>query len=110
MVEKKALKALNDAIELPLEREESGYASIQYGAFGEDGVTAATGTVVVEVSNNGVEWYPLKLTKNDNTVVDNLLAAGIAQAFYAGYNAVRARMSVIGGAQGVMVSLGMRST
>lgn len=101
--QKKALQLLNDSIEFAIEPDLNGSVAVQYGAFGADGVTAATGTIVVEVSLNGVEWYPLKITLNDKTDADNLLAPGIGHSDFIGYTRGRVRMSVVGGAQGVTV-------
>lgn len=105
---KKALKVLNDALPIPLDRDLNGAVSLQYTGFGEDGVTASTGTVVLECSNDDKTYFPLKITKNDKTDVDTLAAAGIGNAEVAAYEFARVRMSVAGGAQGVVVVAGHR--
>lgn len=109
----KALVLLNDTMEIPLPSEEGVYISLQYGTHGADGVTAATGTVVLEGGNDGgvpggIDWVIIGLTPaGGGAVVLSLAAPGLGWA-YAPYNRVRARMSVVGGAQGVEVAANAR--
>lgn len=100
----KVLVALNDTMELDFPGDEGVYASLQYGTFGGDGVTAATGTVVLEGTDDGVTWFIIALTPiGGGAAVLNLAAPGMGWAITP-YDRVRARMSVIGGAQGVRVT------
>lgn len=104
----KPLKVLNDVLEVAIGKLENGPVSVEYGTKGGDDVTAASGTIVVEASNSGVDWYPLKITKNDKTDVDTLVAAGIGYVENTSWEHVRVRLSVAGGAQGVKVYAGQR--
>lgn len=106
----KALVLIGDTIEVPLPGEEGVYVSLEYGSKGADGITAATGTVILEGCNNagapgGADWITIGLTPAAGGVVVLLLAAlGMGWA-YAPYNRIRARLSVVGGAQGVYASI-----
>lgn len=104
----KGLKALNDTVSVKLGQELSGAVGVEYDTVGDDGVTASTGTVVVEARIGSQNWYPLKIHKNDETTADNLAAAGIGWVEASGWDEVRARLSVAGGAQGVNVHLNSR--
>lgn len=100
----KALLLLNDTMELDFPGDEGVYASLQYGAFGDDGVTASTGSVVLEGTNDGKTWTVIALTPaGGGAAVLVLAAVGLAWAVTP-YDRVRARMSVVGGAHGVQVS------
>ena len=107
---KKALIALNDALEFKLPELLNGAFGIQYDAFGDDGVTAAVGTYVAEASINRVEWYPLKITTNQKVDVDNLAAPGLGFCEAPGYTYGRVRCSVAGGGagHGAMISVNPR--
>ena len=99
-----ALTLLNQTMELDFPGDEGVYASVQYGATGADGVTAATGSIVLEGTNDGKTWTVIALTPaGGGAAVLLLAAAGLAWAI-APYDRVRVRMSVAGGAQGVQVS------
>src|SRR5678815_2898108 len=101
----KSLLLLNDTVEVPIPGEEGAFVSVQYGTKGDDGVTASTGTIVLEGSNNDVDWVVIAITPAGGGAAVLLLAAaglGWAQAPYA---SVRARMSVVGAAHGVNVGL-----
>lgn len=118
----KALIALNDALVQHLPEDWSGVIAVQYSSTGADGVTASTGTVVVEASNNheppkGIDvqtppvyddWV-LIAGKNPTTAppsdIASIAATGMFVAELMGYRWVRARMSVVGGAQGVFVAM-----
>lgn len=104
------LKAVNDVVTVDTSDDAGGVVGIQYGAFGGDGTTAATGTIVAESSNNGVEWYAKKITKNDDTAVDNLTAPGLGSVKPGGFSKVRIRLSAGASAQGVTVSLNTQAT
>lgn len=104
----KALKALNDVMLVAISKTDDGPISVEYGPKGEDGVTAASGTIVVEASNSGLAWYALKITTNVKVDVDNLAAVGIGYVENTSWEMVRVRMSVAGGAQGVKVFAGQR--
>jgi hypothetical protein len=99
-----ALKLLNDTVELDFPGDEGVYGSIQYGAFGADGITASTGTVVLEGTNDGKNWFVIAITPAGGGAAVLLLAAvGLAWAVCP-FDRIRARMSVVGGAQGVQVT------
>lgn len=99
-----ALKLLNDTMELDFPGDEGVYASVQYGAFGADGVTASTGTIILEGTNDGKTWTTIAITPAGGGAAVLLLAAvGLGWAITP-YDRIRVRMSVIGGAQGVQVT------
>lgn len=100
-----ALTLLNQTMELDFPGDEGVYASMQYGATGADGVTASTGSVVLEGTNDGKTWTVIAVTPaGGGAAVLVLAAVGLAWAI-APYDRVRARMSVVGGGQGVQVTL-----
>lgn len=88
---------------------ETGAVSVEYGTVGEDGVTASAGTVVLEGTLLGVAWYPLKITKNDKTDVDNLATPGIGWTETVAWTRIRARCSAGNTANGVRVALNYRA-
>ena len=107
----KALTTLNQVLELDVPDDSGGVVGIQYGAFGADGTTAATGTVVVEGSINGVEWYAGSIVPQAGGAgVASLTAPGLGSVKLGGAARARARMSVVGGAQGVKVGLNTAAT
>jgi hypothetical protein len=59
--------------------------------------------LIVEGTVSSLAWYPLKIVLPDGSKVDFLSAPGIGWVEVTGYNAARARMTVVGGAQGVRV-------
>ena len=99
------LQLLNDVAELELDHDLGSVVSLEYGPFGADGVTASTGTVVLEVSNSGLAWYALTVLPLTGAGVTSVAAVGIWSCDIRFFNRVRARMSVVGGAQGVRVYL-----
>lgn len=100
-----ALTLLNQTMELDFPGDEGVYASMQYGATGADGVTASTGSIVLEGTNDGKTWTVIAVTPaGGGAAVLVLAAVGLAWAITP-YDRVRARMSVVGGAQGVQVTL-----
>jgi methenyltetrahydromethanopterin cyclohydrolase len=106
--ESKVLLQLNDTLDIPLDTDWNGAAGIEYG-LGADG-SAGSGTVVIEATVSGLAWFPLTLKKSDGTTAANLSAAGIAYIETTGYTKCRARMSVVGGAQGVRVWVNQKRT
>ena len=105
------LNALNDSIVVDIPDGHNGAMGLEYGPKAADGVAGSTGTLVVEAQIQGDTragspignttaiagvWYPLKIRKNDETVVDNLAAAGIGYCEVTGWARVRARMSIAG--------------
>lgn len=105
-----ALVADNSTVSIDTADAEGGVVGIQYGSKGDDGVTAAQGTVIAEASTNGVEWYAKKIIKNDDTSVDNLIAAGIGHVRVQGQAKVRLRMTTGGGVHGAQVWLNTQAT
>jgi hypothetical protein len=106
-----ALTTLNQALELSTVDCEGGFIGVQYGAFGADGVTAASGTIVAEVSINGVEWYAKNfIPPGGGAGTATLAAPGIAYVKPEGASRVRFRMSVVGGGQGVQVFANTQAT
>lgn len=99
----KALKALNDTVDIPLEPDMNGAIGIEYGPFGDDGVTASTGTIVIEATISEKAWYALTIKKPDGSSAASLAAVALGYVETTGWSKVRARMSVAGGAQGVRV-------
>ena len=97
------LKALNAVIPIAINKAWNGACGVEYGPKGEDNVTGSTGTVLFEGTISGAAWYPLKITLPDGTKVDNFAAPGLGSIEALGFDQVRARMSVAGGAQGVRV-------
>ena len=93
--------------EVALDPDMAGTVSIEYGPFGQDGITASAGTVVLEGLVRDT-WYPLKITKNDKTDVDNFIAPGMGYAETVSYEKARARCSAGNTANGARVSLGFR--
>jgi hypothetical protein len=117
------LVLLNDALTQELPVDWSGVIAVQYSSTGADGVTASTGTVVIEASVNHFpasvqnqittpaphdDWVIIA-GKNPTTAppgdIASIAAAGLFVAELMGYRYVRARMSVVGGAQGVFVAM-----
>lgn len=97
--------ALTQAIQL--DPDVAGPVAIEYGPFGQDGVTASAGTVVLEARVRDT-WYPLSITRNDKIDVANFAAAGMGYAETVGYTEVRARCSVGATANGARVSLSFK--
>jgi hypothetical protein len=97
------LKVLNGVVPIALVKDWNGAAGVEYGPKGEDGNTASSGTLIVEGTVSSLAWYPLKIVLPDGSKVDFLSAPGIGWVEVTGYNAARARMTVVGGAQGVRV-------
>ena len=104
----KALVALNDTLDIQVDKTENGPISVEYGPQGADDATASTGTIVVEASNSGKAYYPLKITDNTKTDVNSLAAPGIGYVEDTSWEKIRVRLSVVGGAQGVKVFAGQR--
>lgn len=104
----KALRALNDTMDIQLDAGCNGPVAVEYGPKGADDVAAATGTVVAEVSNTGLAWYPQPITLPDKTIAANMAAAAIGYFEVTSWQLARIRMSVVGGAQGVKVSTHQR--
>lgn len=92
---------------IPLDPDVAGTVCIEYEDKGEDNVTNSAGTVVLEGLVHKT-WYPLKITKNDKTDVDNFAAPGMGYAEVVSYTEARARCSAGNTANGVRVSLGFK--
>jgi hypothetical protein len=99
----KVLKLLNDTMEIPQESDWKGAVGIEYGTVGEDGATASSGTVVIEATVSGLAWYTLTIKKPDASTALLLSAVGLGYVEATGWQKIRARMSVVGGANGVRV-------
>lgn len=92
---------------IDLDPDMAGTVSLEYEDLGEDNLTASAGTVVLEGRVHKT-WYPLKITKNDKTDVDNFAAPGMGYAEVVSYTEVRARCSAGNTANGVRISMGFK--
>jgi hypothetical protein len=97
------VKALNGVVPLFLSKDWNGAIGVEYGPKGEDGTTASSGTIIFEGTVSGAAWYPLKIVLPDGSKVDNLTAPGLGYVENTGFDQMRCRMTVAGGAQGVRV-------
>lgn len=98
----KVLVALNDAMEIPVDHDWNGALGVEYGPKGNNN-TNSTGTVVFEGTISAAQWFALKIHLPDGTLADNFAAVGIGYIEVTGFDRIRARMSVAGGADGVRV-------
>lgn len=101
----KNLVLLNDTAPISLDEDFGSYVGVEYSPFGADGVTASTGTIILEGAISGKQWVTVSLAPPTGAAVLLAAAAGIWVGDCRPYTRVRARMTVVGGAKGVRVYL-----
>lgn len=104
--QKKGLAALDASFEVNLPPSQfNGTVAVEYGSLDADESGNSSGTIVVEKTISGIDWYTATLTKPDKSEVTSLAAAGMGYIEVTADEAVRIRMSVAGS---VMVYVGAK--